>query len=343
MIDAVGKSQPFEQAGSSVLLENAMAVVCLQMVWSVDVRDAEGCTPLHWAARTGNINAAVWLLQHRASPSATNYFQATPLHYAALSPDLDQQAVISFLLLAKNTNVHATDKNQQTALHLLVARADLTAKSIGNLQALLHAGADVRSADNLGNTPLHCAAASCNRFQEVMLSMLKHGADPTATNIFGDNVVHTAAAFGNLSALQTLVNPESDMLSLLSDTNHAGMTPLQLTVAVGWSAAAVELLLSFDTEQSSMELLELFVRTGWRQEIGSMLITQCHHDVKSIWSALRLLAPVWQDNDGRRVMRRPKLQLRFVDTVTPANCMLRQNLLARLVKLAESSGYTSVC
>lgn len=309
----------------------------MQNPFVVDVRDVHGCTPLHWAARTGSMTAVHWLLKLGASPSAKDYFQATPLHYAALSPAHAQQAVMS-ALLQSHADVRHTDRNQQTPLHWLMSQADLQSSSVGSMQILLNAAADIHATDALGNTPLHCAAASCKVFKEISGVLRDHGAALAAVNVFGDNVAHTAAGFGNLNALQVLASlAPLEEQSLLSQKNNAGMTPLQLAIAVGWSVSVVEFLLQRHTgKPDDTALLELLVRTGWRRDIARVLVSRCNADavdIKRVWPALHLLAQAWQGSGG---IRRSKLQIRFANTVTPANCQVRQCVFAALVKLANT-------
>jgi len=48
-------------------------------------KDAEGMTPLHWAAMQGRKDMAELLIANRADINAKNKYGATPLHVAVLS------------------------------------------------------------------------------------------------------------------------------------------------------------------------------------------------------------------------------------------------------------------
>jgi hypothetical protein len=52
----------------------------------VDARDSSGCTPLHWAAREANLDAARVLLEAGADVNARNNEGKTPLHEVLASP-----------------------------------------------------------------------------------------------------------------------------------------------------------------------------------------------------------------------------------------------------------------
>lgn len=50
---------------------------------SIDERDKQGCSALHVACMFGDVEAARWLLKHRADPAAVMEDRSTPLHWAA--------------------------------------------------------------------------------------------------------------------------------------------------------------------------------------------------------------------------------------------------------------------
>ena len=63
-------------------------------------------TPLHIAARLGNVDNVVLLLQHGASPNAVTKDQYTPLHIAAK----EGHEEVASVLLEHDANLNLTTK-----------------------------------------------------------------------------------------------------------------------------------------------------------------------------------------------------------------------------------------
>ena len=234
-----------------------------------DIRDVRGWTPLHWAAKTGNAAAVDFLLSNGADVLAKDYAGATPLHIATLGPLSSMDLIIHALLHAQHPTplprsgrlrscvADATDQNQQTALHWLAGRHS---GSLNCLQQWLSLCV-IDAQDIHGNTPLHYAVASCKHFSFISSELIRAGADVTAQNKSGDTIIHTAAGFGRLQSLCTLLDasklsklsrrwglPSTVQISdatraMLITQNTAGMTPLALAVTLlRWSDAVIQVL-----------------------------------------------------------------------------------------------------
>lgn len=309
--------------------------------------DARGCTPLHLAAQQGNLATVTFLVYHGANAMTRDHAGATPLHYAAVCPIPWARSPVMRKLLeqgksASQVDVDATDGSGLTALHwsagMCLTSADLEGLTylVGNAQA------GVNAADRLGNTPLHHAAAS-STVPQVLSTLVQHGAQIDALNVYGDTVVHTAAGFGNPSTdmLHALVTSLGSVVSLpLAEVNGAGQTALQLATIVGWSVSAVKALQLLETEHHQWHtctgLLDLMVSSGWRLETSEHLLLQAlkgESEVQGIWQALCLLRQKWKD-DNKTASEKghfiPLLEMRFRQFVTPSNRRLRQRLIARL-------------
>jgi ankyrin repeat protein len=233
----------------------------------VNMRDAEGVTPLMYAAAVGSIDAMnrllaagadvnarntlgssalTWatkdlakvrlLLDHGADVNVTSIPGRTPLLVATMhNPSAD----VVKLLIARGADALAADKLHATALHTAAVAAD-----IGTLRALLDAKVDVNARDAADFTPLMVAAS--NGSVEAVKLLLSRGARVNDVSGAGEVVIHAPArvkngtlALGSFTALllaapagsaelvKTLIDAGADV----NATDIRGMTPLMLAVA----------------------------------------------------------------------------------------------------------------
>jgi hypothetical protein len=116
-----------------------------------NARDAEGMTPLHYAAYRGDAAVGAALLRGGAEPNAKDSLGMTPLHAAAFEGHAD---FVKALLLG-HALVNAKDAADNTALHYAVLSG-----SAETARALLEGGADPAAANAKGATPAGVARAS---------------------------------------------------------------------------------------------------------------------------------------------------------------------------------------
>ena len=117
---------------------------------TVDVRDENEYTPLHWAARRDHVAVVNALIAGKADVDARGENDLTPLHWSASGGKVP--AVIA-ALLAGGATADAANKSGERPLH--VAMID---GRISMIAALITGGADVDARDNSDDTPLHWAA-----------------------------------------------------------------------------------------------------------------------------------------------------------------------------------------
>lgn len=108
--------------------------------------DQDGCTPLHYAAYFGHLDAARYLLSIGADPAARSMdpLRNQPVHAAATSG----HAAIVALLLASGADPNAEQSGQWTPLHGAAEQGHLEV-----VRALLAAGARPDAASVSGATP----------------------------------------------------------------------------------------------------------------------------------------------------------------------------------------------
>ena len=144
--DAEGNTPLHFAARSS---DPGVAALLRDAAAELDALNHEGFSPLGVACIAGNWRLARFLLERGASPDPAG---GQPTLLAAAGGDEDDPAGVALLLKLK-ANVHGRNEDGRTALHE-AARA-----GHGSIvTALLAAGADPATSDSSGNNPLHEAA-----------------------------------------------------------------------------------------------------------------------------------------------------------------------------------------
>ena len=139
--------------------------------------DPDGTTPLHWAVRANDVDAAQRLLHAGANPDAANRYGVTPLSLAA------ENASAPLVQALLQAGAHPTDSILMTA-----ART-------GNgevVRMLLARGANANARESsLGETALMWAAAE--NHPDAVRALIEHGADPNARS---DKLAYPKDRFG---------------------------------------------------------------------------------------------------------------------------------------------------
>jgi ankyrin repeat protein len=156
--------------------------------------DPDGTTPLHWAVRANNVDAAQRLLRAGANPDATNRYGVTPLWLAA------ENASAPLIQALLQAGAHPTDS--------ILMNASRT----GNAEVvrmLLARGAEANAREStLGETALMWAAAE--NHPEAVRALIEHGADP---NTRSNKLVYEKDRFG-LEGVTTIL-PRGDWTALM--------------------------------------------------------------------------------------------------------------------------------
>ncbi|KAM9643932.1 oxysterol-binding protein-related protein 1 isoform 6-T11 [Morphnus guianensis] len=133
----------------------------------VNVLNDMGDTPLHRAAFTGRKEVVMLLLQHNADTSIVNGTGETAKE---VTHDKDIRNMLE-----------AVERTQERKLEEELLGAAREGET-GKLTALLNKPKppDINCTDQMGNTPLHCAAYRAHK--HCALKLLKNGADPKIRN-----------------------------------------------------------------------------------------------------------------------------------------------------------------
>jgi ankyrin repeat protein len=136
----------------------------------VNAAEADGTTPLLWAASANDTDLVVRLLKVGAKPNVTNLLGSSPLGEAAFHANTDMIGA----LLNAGADPNMADPNGETPLMLVARTANVDAAKL-----LLAKGAQVNVKEKQREqTPLMWAAAS--RQAPMMRELLAHGAEVDA-------------------------------------------------------------------------------------------------------------------------------------------------------------------
>jgi ankyrin repeat protein len=149
---------------------------------TVNVRDREEWTPLHYAAMYGSVDAVRIILEAGGDPAARNKSQATPLIYAAWNLEKTQA------LVEAGSDIQAKAAEGTTPLWLAL---DVPGNE-KTVQYLIGKGAGLKETYPDGSNYLIRAAANAS-LQNVQL-LLDRGLDP-----------HYAVKTGNTALLEAIV------------------------------------------------------------------------------------------------------------------------------------------
>ena len=132
--------------------DNSAAILALvEGRGSIEARDNDSKTPLHYAAALGHVDIIRILLEAKAAVNVHDRFRNSPLHFAVLKGcDVTVE-----LLLRYAACPNAVDWCRKTPLHLAAA-----AGLASVVRTLMLHGAVADIEDSVGQTPLHLCAVS---------------------------------------------------------------------------------------------------------------------------------------------------------------------------------------
>ncbi len=275
----------------------------------IRLKDENGRTPLHWAARGVHFDLLRFLVEKGAEVGDADASGATALHSVAARGHLEACRLLvekGAPVGAKNKDgappfyVAATAGNREIMEYLQAHGADKAGLQIRNawgrtplcavardggqpevLKVLIGLGADVNAADSSGATPLLLAAWRPNK--EAVDVLLDAGADLHVNDLRGERLMAEAAGHGLEKLFSRLVEKGASLTILNSD----GGTLLH-SAAAGGSPAIIEALagrgldvnkrdsygwapLHLAAEQGHREAVDFLLRKGADIDARNML------------------------------------------------------------------------
>uniref|UniRef100_A0A4W6EAK1 non-specific serine/threonine protein kinase n=1 Tax=Lates calcarifer TaxID=8187 RepID=A0A4W6EAK1_LATCA len=195
---------------------------------SINAKDEDQYTALHWAAQNGDEAITRLLLDRGAAINETDGQGRTPAHVACQH---GQENVIR-VLLSRGADVRIKGKDNWTALHFAAWQGHLGIVKLLVKQAV----ADVNGQTTDGRTPLHLAS---QRGQyRVARILIELGADIHTTTAGLNTPLHVAAETGHTSTSRLLIKHKADIHA----QNAHGLTPLHLASQRG-HLATVKMLI----------------------------------------------------------------------------------------------------
>lgn len=160
----------------------------------IDAKNEHGCSGLHQAVDANAVGLVKLLLERGADTNVRDAEGITPLHLAAririaIKHEREGDGKIGELLVKYSTKCNATDQYWRTALHL----ASIAGRQM-LVRSLLNKGVDITTRDQRGWTAFHWAAMSSNL--AVVKILIAAGAninDPTSE---GNTILHEMANRG---------------------------------------------------------------------------------------------------------------------------------------------------
>jgi len=176
----------------------------------INTMDANGRTPLSFAAERNDIKALTVMLRNGADPCVASPAHGSPLHFAATALE---PAAIS-LLISHGAKVDYITAHLQTPLHYAAAYNH----DPRHATELLEAGANPNYQDADGMTPLHWCVVSQNL--PVASAILRHGCDINLTDKQGESMLSRCVRSNSHKLLELLTTflPSVDILYIYKRT-----------------------------------------------------------------------------------------------------------------------------
>ncbi|GIY84975.1 ankyrin-1 [Caerostris darwini] len=200
----------------------------------VNARNEDGETPLHNAARQGQLKTVTQLLEDGAGLDSLSKIGETATHYASsihkeqIHYPTEDKDLIALMLQNGGSVTTETQKNNETAIHYVcrVGNEDILKEIIARLpQSKLQIACNKQAAN--GWSPLLYACDSGKSL--VVQLLLQNGARVDVFDIEGRAGLHLAAEHGHADVIEILLNHKA----FVNVRTKRGMTPLHHAAAQG--------------------------------------------------------------------------------------------------------------
>ena len=192
---------------------------------NIEQKDNHGRTPIHYAAKRGNLLLVELIHKSYANVNARTNDGLVPLHYASQQGNY---SIVEYLLKYGNASVDAHANNGMTALHFACRNGRLEVARY----LLLHHNASANAFDKDGKTALHFACEYGH--YEIVKYLLHMKADVNATTYLGWTSLHFSCSKGYTEIVKLLVSSRKWQVDL-DATTMDGKTASSLARENGFS------------------------------------------------------------------------------------------------------------
>jgi len=193
-----------------------------------------GKKPIHLACEKGDYAMVKYLVGQGADIDARDVRNARPIHYAVEAGSLE---VVRYLVSVGAVKNFPGGLEERTPVHYAAANPD----GLAILKFLVEKGADFKSVDRTGATPLHVAAYSGNLESLIYLEGKGLDIDAKALFLYKSTPLHEAVHNGSLDVAKYLLQKGAD----IEARDVMGKSPLFIAA-----------------EEGHLELVELLVEKG---------------------------------------------------------------------------------
>ena len=226
------------------------------------------------ACENGNVDAIKVLLKYRADLDIANADGDTCLHVVARR---DYCKDVIHTMIKNGADVNAKNMFNETPL--------MKAHKKGNIDAtkeLLNAGADHKMLDGFGDAWIHRAIDGGYR-QELIQTMIDHGADVNAINKHNETAFMKACKTGNVDAIKLLLSVGANP----NIKNDDGQTCIHHTVIGNWSREVLRVVIAHGGDMNAatkdnITALMLASRTGNVDAINVLLATGADPNITDV-------------------------------------------------------------
>lgn len=221
------------QEGDYEAIKNVLS----NRIVSVNAKDHDHCTLLHWAAINNRVKIANLLIEYGAEHVAGGILQETPLQWALRKKFY---AMVSLLIEKLHVDLRHKSTQGYDALHLACRLQDVNAVFM-----LLSYGANPNSTDGTGDTPLlylvktfyngkesEQSPTALNNSLEMIRILVQFGADVTAQDSSdGNSIMHILSANKGADLSLSFFLYRSAVGYFQSLQNTAGVVPYAVSIS----------------------------------------------------------------------------------------------------------------
>ncbi|KAM9314408.1 uncharacterized protein KZ484_024164 [Pholidichthys leucotaenia] len=276
---------------------------------NVNIQDADGLSPLHHAALSGNKELISLLLEAQAAVDIKDYKGMRPLHYAAWQGKTEPMK----MLLKAGSSVNGQSDEGQIPLHLSAQHGHYDGSEM-----LLQHQSNPCISDTAGKAPLDLAC-EFGRVGVVQLllssNMCAAMLEPKPSDPNGVSPLHLAAKNGHIEVIRLLIqagidiNRQSECGTALHQAALCGKTEVvRLLLDSGISAGvrntlsqtALDIVNQFTTTQASREIKQLLRDASAAMQVRALKDYCNNYDLTSLnIKAGDIITVLEQHSDGR--------------------------------------------